>query len=149
MQYQKVCRLIEDTRAEGTIIAGGKVASGPGYYVPITIVRDIQEGTRLVDEEQFGPVLPVIPYSDVGNVIGRANASSYGLGGSVWSGSVERARDVAMQLGSGTVWINQHLAFGPHIPLPGAKESGIGVEFGREGLLEYTGMQIINISNQA
>jgi acyl-CoA reductase-like NAD-dependent aldehyde dehydrogenase len=148
MQYLKVCRLIEETRDKGTIFATGKVPNSSGYFVPITIVRDIEEGTRLVDEEQFGPVLPVIRYSDIGDVIARANASSYGLGGSVWSGNAQRAQEVALQLGSGTVWVNQHLAFGPHIPLPGAKESGIGVEFGREGLLEYTGMQVLNIRKQ-
>jgi acyl-CoA reductase-like NAD-dependent aldehyde dehydrogenase len=146
MQFQKVSRLIEETQTQGAVIASSKVPAGPGYFVPLTIVRDIQDGTRLVDEEQFGPVLPVIPYRDVEDVIARANASPYGLGGSVWSGSVERAREVGLRLGSGTVWINQHLAFGPHIPLPGAKESGIGVEFGREGLLEYTGMQVINVN---
>jgi acyl-CoA reductase-like NAD-dependent aldehyde dehydrogenase len=147
MQYHKVCRLIEETRAQGTVIAGGKIEERPGYFVPITVIRDIEEGTRLVDEEQFGPVLPVIRYRDVEDVIRRTNASAYGLGGSVWSENIERARTVALRLGSGTVWINQHLAFGPHIPLPGAKESGIGVEFGREGLLEYTRIQVINIHN--
>jgi acyl-CoA reductase-like NAD-dependent aldehyde dehydrogenase len=145
-QYQKVCRLVEETRTQGNVAGESKVPNQPGYFVPITIVRDIQEGTRLVDEEQFGPVLPVIKYRNVNDVIARANASAYGLGGSVWSGNIQRAHEVALRLVSGTVWINQHLAFGPHIPLPGAKESGIGVEFGREGLIEYTGMQVINIS---
>jgi acyl-CoA reductase-like NAD-dependent aldehyde dehydrogenase len=148
MQYDKVRRLIEDSRSEGTVVATGKVPETAGYFLPITIFRDIKEGTRLVDEEQFGPVLPIISYREIEDVIDRANSTPYGLGGSVWSGSVERARDVAIQLDSGTTWINQHLVFGPSIPMPGAKESGIGIEFGREGLLEYTRMHVININKQ-
>jgi acyl-CoA reductase-like NAD-dependent aldehyde dehydrogenase len=145
-QYRKVCSYLEDAHANGTVIAGGQITDGPGYYVPITVVRDIEDGSRLVDEEQFGPVLPVIRYRDVDDVISRVNASPYALGGSVWSANLARAHAVATRLDSGTVWINQHLAFGPHIPMPGTKESGIGVEWGREGLLEYTGMQVININ---
>jgi acyl-CoA reductase-like NAD-dependent aldehyde dehydrogenase len=148
MQYEKVASLIAETRESSNIAASGKIPAGSGYYIPFTIVRDIQEGARLVDEEQFGPVLPIIRYSDLADVVARANASAYGLGGSVWSASVERAREIAIQLGSGTAWVNQHLAFGPKIPLPGAKQSGIGVEFGREGLLEYTGMQVVNINKE-
>jgi acyl-CoA reductase-like NAD-dependent aldehyde dehydrogenase len=146
MQYQKVCGFLEDARANGKVIAGGNVSASDGYFVPITIVRDIQEGARLVDEEQFGPVLPVMRYRDLNDAIRRANDSPYGLGASVWSSNLERAHEVAMQIASGTVWINQHLAFGPHIPFGGAKESGIGVEWGREGLLEYTGVHVINIA---
>ena len=145
-QYRKVREYIDDARAHGTLIAGGDLEGHLGYCVPITLVRDIGDGARVVDEEQFGPVLPVIRYSDIDRVIRTVNESPYGLGGSVWSSSTEHAKTVAERLNSGTVWINQHLAFGPHIPMPGAKHSGIGVEWGKEGLLEYTGMQVINIS---
>ena len=79
-------------------------------------MRDIKEGTRLVDEEQFGPVLPVIKYSDTGDAVARANASPYGLGGSVWSSNIERAHKVAESMDSGMVWINQHIDLAPHIP---------------------------------
>jgi acyl-CoA reductase-like NAD-dependent aldehyde dehydrogenase len=140
-----VCSLIEDARSRGRIIAGG-APHRQGFQVPLTIVRDVEDGTRVVDEEQFGPVLPIIRYDDLDRVVQHVNDSPYGLGGSVWSGDVTRAHAIAERLNSGTVWVNQHLAFGPHIPLPGAKESGIGVEWGLEGMLEYTGMQIINIS---
>ncbi len=145
-QFDKVCDYIADAKASGNIIAGGEVPAGPGFFVPLTVVRDILDGTRVVYEEPFGPVLPIIKYTDIDDVIERANASPFGLGGSVWSSDVKRAHKVAAQIDSGTVWINQHCAFGPHIPFPPAKESGIGVEWGAEGLLEFTAMQVININ---
>jgi acyl-CoA reductase-like NAD-dependent aldehyde dehydrogenase len=147
MQFDKVQGFLTDARTHGKVVAESPIKHGSdGYFVPITLVRDIKEGTRIVDEEQFGPILPVIRYTNVDDVIRRANDSPYGLGASVWSSDLTRAHDVARQIDSGTVWINQHLAFGPHIPFGGAKESGIGVEWGREGLLEYTGMHVINIA---
>jgi acyl-CoA reductase-like NAD-dependent aldehyde dehydrogenase len=144
MQYEKVKGFLEDARANGNIVAGGEVIDRPGYFIKPTIVRDIKEGSRLVDEEQFGPVLPVIKYSDADDVIRRANATTYGLGGSVWSSDVQRAHDVASRMEAGTVWINQHLDMAPHIPFGGAKHSGMGVEFAEEGLAEFTQLQIIN-----
>jgi acyl-CoA reductase-like NAD-dependent aldehyde dehydrogenase len=145
-QYEKVRGLVADAAATGNIIAGGEVPEGPGYFVPITIVRDVEDGSRVVDEEQFGPILPIIRYSDIGDVIRKVNRSPFGLGGSIWSSDINRAHEIACQINSGTVWINQHCAFGPQIPFPPAKESGIGVEWGREGLLEFSAMQVINIS---
>lgn len=147
-QYEKVCAYIEDARANGRIIAGGELPGGPGYFVPLTVVRDIEDGTALVDEEPFGPILPIISYSDLDDAIARANRSEYGLGGSVWSSNVERAWTVAGQLECGTAWVNQHAAFAPNIPFPAAKQSGIGVEWGIEGIREYTRPQVINAAKQ-
>lgn len=144
MQFDKVCHYVESAKQTGRIIAGGDIPDRPGYFVPLTVVRDIVDGTPLVDEEPFGPVLPIIKYADLDDVIQRANASPYGLGGSVWSSNPERAQQVAERIDAGTVWVNQHCAFGPHIPFPPAKESGIGVEWGKEGLQEFTAMQVIN-----
>jgi acyl-CoA reductase-like NAD-dependent aldehyde dehydrogenase len=107
-------------------------------------VRDIKEGSRLVDEEQFGPVLPVIKFTDQDDAIRRANATNYGLGASVWSSDSKRAYEVASKIEAGTVWINKHLDIGPNIPFGEAKQSGIGVEFAEEGLAEFTQLQIIN-----
>ncbi len=146
MQYEKVKGFLESARSDGKIIAGGEAMDRPGYFIKPTIVRDIKEGARLVDEEQFGPVLPVIKYSDQDDVIRRANGTTYGLGASVWSSDKKRAHDVASQLEAGTVWINKHLDMAPHIPFGGAKQSGIGVEFAEEGLAEFTQLQIINAS---
>jgi acyl-CoA reductase-like NAD-dependent aldehyde dehydrogenase len=98
MQYEKVKGFLEDARQNGNVIAGGAAMDRPGYFIEPTIVRDIKEGSRLVDEEQFGPVLPVIKYSDNEDVIRRANATNYGLGASVWSSDTARAHKVASAL---------------------------------------------------
>ena len=145
MQYEKVKELIEDAAQHGRIIAGGEVLDQPGYFIRPTIVRDIVDGTRLVDEEQFGPVLPVISYSDFEDVVARANASPYGLGGSVWGKDLERAYAVADKMDAGTIWINQHADLNPAIPFGGSKQSGLGTELGADGLAEFTQLKIINM----
>lgn len=145
-QFEKVKALIEESRAHGTVIAGGEGLGRPGYFIRPTIVRDIADGTRLVDEEQFGPVLPVIRFSDDEDALRRANASPYGLGGSIWSGDIARAYALASRMDAGTVWVNTHMAMTPSVPFGGAKQSGIGVEFGAEGLAEFTQMHVVNIA---
>jgi len=145
MQYERVQELIKDAAQHGRIIAGGEVVDQPGYFIRPTIVRDIVEGTRLVDEEQFGPVLPVIKYSDFEDVVKRANASPYGLGGSVWAKDLDRAYALAEKMDAGTVWINQHADLNPSIPFGGAKLSGLGTELGEDGLAEFTQLKVINM----
>ncbi|WP_332772241.1 aldehyde dehydrogenase family protein [Phenylobacterium sp.] len=146
MQYEKVLGVIEDARKTGEIIAGGLAPEGKGYFIRPTIVRDITDGTRLVDEEQFGPVLPVIKIRDGEDALARANASVYGLGGSIWSNDLDVAYDLAGRMESGTVWINKHAELDPGIPFGGAKTSGIGSELGEAGLAEFTQMQVINMA---
>jgi acyl-CoA reductase-like NAD-dependent aldehyde dehydrogenase len=146
MQYDKVKALIEDAKQEGNVIAGGEFPDKPGYFIRPTIVRDIKEGSRLVDEEQFGPVLPVMSFADESEAVARANSSPWGLGGSVWSANPERAYALAEQMDAGTVWINKHAELDPTIPFGGAKMSGLGNELGQEGLLEFTQQKIINMA---
>lgn len=144
MQLNKVRELVDDAKAKGgRILIGGEPQEGPGYFYPVTLVADVDHGTRLVDEEQFGPVLPIIRYSDVDEVIQRANSSPFGLGGSIWSADPERARHYALQLECGSVWINKHGAIQPNAPFGGVKQSGIGVEFGADGLKEFTVSQTV------
>lgn len=146
MQFDKVKDYIEDGRTNGTIVAGGDVPEGKGYFIPPTIVSDIDDDSRLVREEQFGPVLPIIKYDDVDDVIERANDTEYGLGGSVWASDVERAYEVAKKVDSGTIWVNKHADLQPHLPFGGIKTSGIGTELGAEGLNEFTQRKVINIA---
>src|SRR6516165_6215930 len=145
-QFEKVKGFLEDARQNGKIVAGGRVLERPGYFVQPTIVRDIPDKARLVREEQFGPVLPVLRYSDIDEVVARANDTDFGLGGSVWSSDRDRAFEVATRINAGTVWVNKHLDLGPDTPYAGAKQSGIGTELGREGLEEFTQATIINVA---
>jgi acyl-CoA reductase-like NAD-dependent aldehyde dehydrogenase len=143
-QFKRVISLVDEARASGaTILTGGRPV-GRGFFYPVTLVGDIKEGTRLVDEEQFGPVLPIIRYSDVDDAVRQANATEFGLDASVWGSNQAAAKKVALQLEAGTVWINKHAEIAPHIPMGGIKSSGIGVEFGEEGLAAYTTIKIIN-----
>ncbi|MBH1964083.1 MAG: aldehyde dehydrogenase family protein [Comamonadaceae bacterium] len=146
MQFDKVARLVEAARSAGaTIVCGGQPSDGPGNFYPLTLVTDIKDGNPLVDEEQFGPVLPIIRYTDVDDVVARANRLDVGLGASVWSRDAEQARAVAMRLQAGTVWINQHGVIHPLVPFGGSKRSGWGVEFGVEGLKSVTRPHVISM----
>lgn len=145
-QYEKVKGFLETAKRDGTIIAGGEVMERDGYFIRPTIVRDVTDGHQIVDEEQFGPILPVIRFGDVDDVIRRANNSDCGLGGSVWSKDIAKATEIAGRIESGQMWVNQHIAIGPHIPMAGFKGSGLGVEQSVEGFAEYTQIQVINVA---
>lgn len=146
MQYEKVARLVDEARAQGaTVVCGGAPAGGAGLFYPLTLVTGIADGASLVDEEQFGPVLPVIRYTDVDDAVARANRLDVGLGASVWSGDEAAARAVAARLEAGTVWINQHGAIHPMVPFGGVKGSGWGVEFGTEGLKAMTRPKTVSL----
>jgi acyl-CoA reductase-like NAD-dependent aldehyde dehydrogenase len=146
MQYEKVKAIVEDARAQGKVIAGGEPHPGPGFFIRPTVVSGLPDSARLVCEEQFGPVMPVLKYSSIDEVIARANASEYGLGATVWSKSTERALEVARRLETGTVWINKHLDLPPSVPYGGVKQSGFGVELGQQGLEEFTQLRVLNIA---
>lgn len=120
-----------------------------GYFVPITLVDNPPEDRRVVQEEAFGPVLPLLKFEDLDGVIARANDSDYGLAGAVWSADVDQAMAIARRLETGTVWINQNLQAGPHIAFAGAKQSGIGAENGVDGLLEFTQAKTIFVPKSA
>ena len=146
MQFDKVKELIEEAKTDGNVIAGGEVPDQAGYFIRPTIVRDIEEGSRLVDEEQFGPVLPVMKFSDEKDAVERANATQWGLGGSVWSSDLDKAYALAEKMEAGTIWINKHSELDPTIPFGGSNQSGLGKELGSEGLEEFTQLKIINMA---
>ena len=145
-QYEKVQAFLARARLDGVVIAGGEVLDRAGYFMTPAIVRDVRDGHQIVDEEQFGPILPVVRFEDVDDVIRRVNASPHGLGGSIWSSDVERAISLAERVETGTIWVNQHLAIGPHIPMAGFRQSGLGVEQSIEGLEEFTQLQVLNVA---
>jgi len=144
-QFKRVIELVEDAKANGgTCITGGEPMGGPNYLYPVTIVTGISEGVRLVDEEQFGPVLPIMTYTDIDDAIDRANGTEFGLDASVWGTDADECAKVAARLEAGTVFVNKHAEIAPHVPFGGIKCSGLGVEFSEEGLAAYTSIKIIN-----
>ena len=145
-QYERVLGIIDSARKDGaTFVTGGEAIPGDGYFIQPTIATDISDGSRLVDEEQFGPVLPIIPVRSVEDALERANSTHFGLGGSVWTSNRERGVELAGELECGTAWVNRHAALGPMAPFGGFKWSGIGRENGTWGLEAFTELQVINI----
>ena len=143
-QYDRVLELIQDARDKGyQFLVGGEKADVPGYFIPVTILDNPPEDSRIVQEEQFGPVLPLLKFDDYEDVIARANATDYGLGGSVWGNDEDKALEIAQRVASGTVWVNETQHLSPMAAFGGMKQSGVGVEGGVEGLLEYTNAQTI------
>jgi acyl-CoA reductase-like NAD-dependent aldehyde dehydrogenase len=146
-QFERVKELVADALSHGaTAVTGGHAMDRPGYFFEPTILTGLSDGTRIVDEEQFGPALPVVPYRDLGDAIDRANATHFGLSGSVWGADADRAAAVAAQLECGTAWVNTHLALSPEQPFGGFKWSGIGVENGPWGLAEFSEFQVVHRS---
>jgi acyl-CoA reductase-like NAD-dependent aldehyde dehydrogenase len=145
-QFDIVTRLVDDARDRGArIVTGGEAAPELGaHFYRATIVADIDDDASLVAEEQFGPVLPIVRYTDLDDVIELANASDQALGASVW-GDPEQARAVAERIESGTVWINQHGTINPVVPFGGMKGSGYGLEFGVHGLKAVAATKVITV----
>jgi acyl-CoA reductase-like NAD-dependent aldehyde dehydrogenase len=143
-QFERVGQLVSAAIGCGaTATTGGHPIGGTGYFFEPTVLIDAADGTAIVDEEQFGPVLPILPYSRVEDAVARANGTNYGLGASVWGGDTDRAAAVAQQLDSGSVWVNTHMAVAPNLPFGGAKWSGIGVENGPWGYAAFTELQLL------
>tara|TARA_R110002072_G_scaffold242564_23_gene401603 strand:+ start:6304 stop:7728 length:1425 start_codon:yes stop_codon:yes gene_type:complete len=150
-QFERVCELIQDAKDQGyQFLTGGDVdPSGTGYYVPITILDNPPEDARIVAEEQFGPVMPLMKFATVDEAIERANASEYGLAGAVWTADAEQGVAVAERMETGTVWVNEFMHLSPFAPFGGHKQSGLGAEYGIEGLKEFTYPQVITIKRDA
>lgn len=145
-QYARVSELVGDAlRNGGRAVTGGRETDGPGYFYPPTILDGVTAGHRIVEEEQFGPALPIIRYRDVADAVRQANSGMYGLTASVWAQDVDRAAEVATDLDCGQVSINVHGgAVLPNLPFGGHKWSGIGVENGIWGLDGFTEMRVVS-----
>jgi acyl-CoA reductase-like NAD-dependent aldehyde dehydrogenase len=147
MQFDKVMDLIEDTKRHKSarITTGGHSLNRPGYFIAPTVVADADDDMRLVKEEQFGPVLPILKYKDVEDAVRRANDTRFGLCASVWTNDYERGADIAKRIEAGTVWVNHHVGSEADMPFGGFKESGIGRELGSMGLASYMEAQVMKV----
>ena len=150
-QYERVLELIQDAKDQGYkfLVGGDAEKDKPGYYVPITILDNPPEDARIVAEEQFGPVMPLMKFSTEDEALERANASEYGLAGSVWTKDTDNGQRIAERMETGTVWVNETMSLGPFQPFGGHKQSGFGVEYGKEGLAEFTYPQVITVKRNA
>lgn len=147
MQFDKLRGFLDDIKANGYKVAlGGEIdESRPGYFIPVTVVDNPPENSMIVQEEQFGPIVPILAYDDVDDVVERTNASPYGLGGSVWGRDTQAAIAVANRIESGMVWVNEIHTQGVDITFGGQKQSGLGTEGGHEGRLLFTNPKTILI----
>lgn len=146
-QYEIVERLVQAAKDGGgrVLLGGDPDPERPGLFYPTTIVADIDNDNPLVAEEQFGPALPIVRYTDLEQAIEWANGLDVGLGASVWSADPQRAKEVAMRLEAGSVWINKHGTIDPRVPFGGVKHSGMGREFGVLGLKEMAEAKSISV----
>jgi acyl-CoA reductase-like NAD-dependent aldehyde dehydrogenase len=147
-QFNKVKEFFDDCREHGHRFAiGGEIdESAPGWFVPVTIVDDPPEAARIVQEEPFGPILPILRWTDEDDVVARANDTQWGLGASVWGRDLDAVERVARRLDAGTVWINEVHQYAPNQPFGGHKQSGLGCENGIDGLAEYANWQTITLA---
>ncbi|VXC42037.1 putative aldehyde dehydrogenase [Arthrobacter sp. 9V] len=147
-QYEKVKEFFEDSRVHGhTFALGGQIdENATGWVVPVTLVDNPPESSKLVVEEPFGPILPLLKWKDEADVIARANDTIWGLGATVWSKDLEAAQRIGSQIEAGTVWINEVHQYSPDQAFGGHKQSGIGCENSLHGLMEYTNWQTITLN---
>ena len=147
MQFDKVTDILEDTKRSGaSFLTGGEIPDEPGYFIPPTLVTDIDDYSRLVSEEQFGPIVPILKYADTEDALRRANDTRYGLSGSVWTSDLERGKALAERMEVGTAWVNQHRATSAYVPFGGAKQSGLGRQYSILGLKGYMEPQVVSVS---
>ncbi|KAL2837524.1 Aldehyde/histidinol dehydrogenase [Aspergillus pseudodeflectus] len=138
LQYYRVQSLLDDINQNGyTTISGSHNLPSSGYFIKPTVVSNPPEKSRIVQEEPFGPVVPLLSWTDLDDVISRVNASNVGLGASIWSSDHQKAGKIAERIDAGSVWINAHTKIDPKVPFGGYKDSGIGCEWGVEGLKTF------------
>lgn len=149
MQYSKLREMYGQISSEGWKVAlGGELVSSEGqsgFFLQPTVIDNPPEDSRIVVDEQFGPIVPLLKWSEEEDVLKRANASLMGLGGSVWSKDVKKAESLTRRLEAGTVWVNSHFEVGPQVAFGGHKNSGIGVESGLDGIKAWCNPQVVSV----
>lgn len=150
MQYDRVCGFFDDIEKQGYKVAvGGKsTESTGGYFINPTIIDNPDENSRIVVEEPFGPILPLLKWSTEDEVIERANNTDMGLGASVWSSDLEEAERIGRQLDAGNIWVNTHFELNPSTTFGGHKSSGLGTEWGVSGLKQFCNSQTLYLKTK-
>ncbi len=145
-QFDKVMGYIESGRREGaSLVCGGERVGNRGYFIQPTVFADVQDGMKIAKEEIFGPVMSIIPFKNVDEVVTRANRTEYGLAAAVWTKDITKAHSIANSLRAGTVWVNCYNVLDTRAPFGGFKQSGIGRELGEYGLQQYTEIKTVTV----
>jgi aldehyde dehydrogenase (NAD+) len=145
-QFDKVMGYIEAGRGEGAkLVCGGQRVGDRGYFIQPTVFADAQDDMTIAKEEIFGPVMSVIPFKSVDEVVARANRTDYGLAAAVWTRDIKKAHAVADSVRAGTVWVNCYNVLDTRAPFGGFKQSGIGRELGEYGLQQYTELKTVTV----
>jgi phenylacetaldehyde dehydrogenase len=144
-QQQRVHDYIQLGREQGATIACGGERFGPGFFVQPTVIVDVDQQHRLVQEEIFGPVLVAMPFDEIDEVLQMANDNPYGLGASIWSNDLAAVHRLVPRIKSGSVWVNCHSALDPALPFGGYKMSGLGREMGAAAIEHYTELKSVLI----
>jgi aldehyde dehydrogenase (NAD+) len=145
-QFDKVMEYIGSGRKEGAkLVCGGERVGDKGYFIQPTVFADVQDDMKIAKEEIFGPVMSIIPFKSVDEVVTRANRTEYGLAAAVWTRDIKKAHSIADNVRAGTVWVNCYNVLDPRSPFGGFKQSGIGRELGEYGLQQYTEVKSVII----
>jgi aldehyde dehydrogenase (NAD+) len=143
-QFDKIMGYIESGRSEGAkLVCGGDRVGDRGYFIQPTVFADVRDDMKIAQEEIFGPVMSVIPFKNIDEVITRANRTTYGLAAAVWTRDIGKAHAIANGVRAGTVWVNCYNVLDPRAPFGGFKQSGIGRELGEYGLQQYTEVKTV------
>ncbi len=146
-QFDRVLGYIEAGKAEGAnCVAGGDRFGDKGYFIQPTVFTDVKDAMTIAREEIFGPVMQVLRFKDVDEVITRANTTDYGLAAAIWSRDIGKAHAIADRIRAGTVWINCYDVFDAAAPFGGFKTSGIGRELGEKALDNYTELKTVTVA---
>jgi aldehyde dehydrogenase (NAD+) len=146
-QFNKVMGYIDSGKREGAkLMCGGDRAGDKGYFVQPTVFADVQDEMTIAQEEIFGPVMSVLPFDSLDEVVERANKTMYGLAAGVWTRDVGKAHAIAGAVRAGTVWVNCYDVFDAGAPFGGFKQSGIGRELGEYGLQQYTEVKTVTVA---
>ncbi|PFX22575.1 Retinal dehydrogenase 1 [Stylophora pistillata] len=145
-QFDKILDLIESGKKEGAKLeCGGARHGDKGYFIQPTVFSNVKDHMRIAKEEIFGPVQQIIKFSDVNEVIERANNTTYGLAAAVFTKDIDKATTISHSLQAGTVWVNCYDCGGPQAPFGGFKMSGFGREWGEYGLLPYLEVKTVTM----
>src|SRR5262249_47583448 len=146
-QFDRIMGYIEHGKDQGArVVTGGERYGKRGYYIKPTIFADVKDDMKIAVEEIFGPVLTVMKFKDIDEVVARANTTDYGLAAAVWTRDIGKAHAIANRVRAGTVWVNCYDVFDAAAPFGGFKRSGLGRELGEKALDNYTELKTVTVA---